>query len=235
MPLAPELRSSASAARFLNGSRDDAPLVVAQEAEFKLEPRDRSSLTTVPHQPDLYFAPALNGYGWCVRKQEYLNIGFGHTDRGQLPSATAAFAAFIEREHKISGHASVRWKGHAYLLAAAPRRMVDDGLLLIGDAAGLASPMSGEGIRPAVESGLIAAATIVDVHGRYDARRLAGYQDRIRKRFGIGSTPGGVSRVLPREFVRALGPWLLRRPWFVRHVVLESWFLHALEPALAAC
>jgi len=31
----------------------------------------------------------------------------------------------------------------------------------------------------------------------------------------------------------ALGPWVLDNSWFVRHVVLNRWFLHAREPALA--
>ena len=46
---------------------------------------------------------------------------------------------------------------------AAPRsRVVDAGVLLVGDAAGVADSQSGEGIRQAVESGLLAARTIVE-------------------------------------------------------------------------
>jgi len=38
------------------------------------------------------------------------------------------------------------WMGHAYLLYGTPRRRVhDQGVLLAGDAAGLAYPASGEG------------------------------------------------------------------------------------------
>ena len=49
-----------------------------------------------------------------------------------------------------------RFQGHAYQLyeRAAPT-LADDGVLLVGDAAGLAYPQSGEGIRPAVESAII--------------------------------------------------------------------------------
>ena len=43
-------------------------------------------------------------------------------------------------------------------------------MLLVGDAAGLAYPQSGEGIRPAIESGLLAAATIVEADGDYTRR-----------------------------------------------------------------
>jgi flavin-dependent dehydrogenase len=134
-------------ARMLNGAIDDGPLVVAQEAEFAIDPRDSVSFTVLPERPELYFSRELNGYGWCLRKQNYLNIGFGHLDRRRLPSAIAEFEAFLKARRKIPRHASWRWKGHAYLLAEAPRRrVVDGGVLLVGDAAGLAYPQSGEGI-----------------------------------------------------------------------------------------
>jgi len=127
-------------ARLLNGSSDGAALVVAQEAEFAIDPRELSSFTTMPERPELYFSRALNGYGWCLRKENYLNIGFGHLDRRRLPSATAEFATFLKTAGRIPAHPSCRWKGHAYLLSGPPRRRVDDGVLLIGDGAGLAYP-----------------------------------------------------------------------------------------------
>jgi flavin-dependent dehydrogenase len=221
-------------AALLNGSSDGAALVVAQEAEFAIDPREISLSTTVPERPELYFSRTLNGYGWCLRKQNYLNIGFGHLDRHRLPSAIAEFSAFLEARRKIPRDASWRWKGHAYLLSEGRRRrVVDDGVLLVGDAAGLAYPQSGEGIRPAIESGIIAAATIVEAHRRYSCDQLRSYEDHLRERFGRRQVSSFVSHVLPQQLGRTLGPWLLRTPWFVRHVVLNQWFLHAQEPALA--
>jgi hypothetical protein len=120
------------------------------------------------------------------------------------------------------------------LLSEAPgRQVVDDGVLLVGDAAGLAYPQSGEGIRPAIESGLMAASTIIEAHNRYSRSQLRPYEDQLRKRFGIGRGSSFVSQVLARKLGPIVGPWLLRTPFFVRHVVLDRWFLHAHEPALA--
>jgi flavin-dependent dehydrogenase len=220
-------------ARMLNGPGDGAGVVVAQEAEFAIDPKDSASFTTVPERPELYFAPSLDGYGWCVRKQNYLNIGYGHLDRRRLPDATAEFATFLAAAGTIPHHLSCRWKGHAYAIAGAQRRrVVDDGVLLIGDAAGLAYPQSGEGIRPAIESGLIAASAIVDAQRRYTRDRLARYEARLRDRFGTGRGLSSLaSRNLPSQLKWGLGPWLLRTPWFVRHVLLDRWFLHAHEPA----
>lgn len=220
-------------ARRLNVS-SDAALVVAQEAEFAIDPRERLSSTIMPERPELYFSRALNGYGWCLRKENYLNIGFGHLDRRRLPSATAEFAAFLETEGRIPAHMSCRWKGHAYVLSGPLRRRVDDGVLLVGDAAGLAYPQSGEGIRPAIESGLIAASTVIDAHGQYTRAELGRYEDRLRDRLGINREGSPFSSEgLSSLFGRILGPWLIRTPWFVRQVVLNRWFLHAHEPALS--
>jgi flavin-dependent dehydrogenase len=221
-------------ARILNGRVDDAPLVVAQEAEFAIDPRDSAAFTVLPDQPELYFSRELNGYGWCLRKQNYLNIGFGHLDRRRLPGATAEFAAFLRARGKTPGHVSWRWKGHAYLLSEAQgRHVIDDGVLLVGDAAGLAYPQSGEGIRPAIESGLIAASTIIHAQRRYGRSQLRPYEDHLRERFGLGRGSSFLSQVLLRTLGPIVGPWLLRTPLFVRHVVLDRWFLHAHEPALA--
>ena len=91
--------------------------------------------------------------------------------------------------------ATYKWHGHAYLLAsAAGRRVVDDGVVLVGDAAGLAYPQSGEGIRPAVESGLMAAETILAARGSLRSRsavaacRPAGRA--VRRGLGAGGVVG---------------------------------------------
>lgn len=135
---------------------------------------------------------------------------------------------------RIPAHASCRWKGHAYLLSGPPRRRVDDGVVLVGDAAGLAHPQRGEGIRPAIESGLIAASTIIEARSQYTHSALARYEDRLRERFAISRRRSSfVSQTLFPQVGRIFGPWLLRTPWFVRHVLLNRWFQHAREPALA--
>ncbi len=66
--------------------------------------------------------------------------------------------------------------GHAYLLFRESKRtLLNDGILLVGDAAGLAYSQSGEGILPAIESGLLAAEAIVAADGNYSAGKLERY------------------------------------------------------------
>jgi flavin-dependent dehydrogenase len=232
-------------ARALNGALDDAPLVVAQEAEFEIAAGEAEGFTTAPETPELYFAPDLKGYGWCFRKEDYLNVGFGRLDSGQparrgsggggLPRATAEFVDFLKDAGKLPRDARWRWRGHAYLLSTPPRRrVVDSGAILIGDAAGLAYPQSGEGIRPAIESGLMAAATIVAADGRYEKDRLASYEERLRARFGDQPLMRLIARTIPSSLTSLVAARLFDSPAFVRHVLLDRWFLHADEPALTA-
>jgi flavin-dependent dehydrogenase len=219
-------------ARFLNPTLHGAPLVVAQEAEFAIEPADAGAWQGVPGMPELYFCRELNGYGWYFRKEQFVNIGFGLLNGRSLPKATEEFVAFLRTRGRIPD-APLRWRGHAYLVSEAPRRRVfDDSVVLIGDAAGTAYPQSGEGIRPAIESGLLAASAIVDARGRYSAERLAAYEHRLRRRFGGGTRQWPV---LPKFFETLGGrllPRLLANEWFTRHMVLDRWFLNAREPSL---
>ena len=219
-------------ARWLNPLLQGAPIVVAQEAEFAVDPGDAGAWPGIAGMPELYFCRALNGYGWYFRKEQFVNVGFGLLNGRSLPKATEEFVAFLRKRGRIPG-ASWRWRGHAYLVSDAPRRRAfDDGVVLIGDAAGIAYPQSGEGIRPAIESGLLAASAIVEARGRYSAERLAPYDQRLRRRFGCARN----WPVLPKSIVDALGsrllPWLLGNPWFTRHMVLDRWFLNAREPSL---
>lgn len=222
-------------ARMLNGARYSGPIVAAQEVELSI---DRRSCSVDGEMPELYFAPDLTGYGWCVRKGEYVNVGLGHLDARALPAKTAEFVGFLRMTGRMaSDPLTWRWRGHAYQVAASSsRRVVADAVLLAGDAAGVAYPRSGEGIRPAIESGLMAAAAIVAANGDYGHDRLEPYARRLRHRFGAGPL-AGLLRIIPSVtsmgMSTALAPWLLGNSWFVRHVVLDRWFLHARESALA--
>jgi menaquinone-9 beta-reductase len=219
-------------ARTLAGAIDRTQVVAAREVEFAVETGGPSSVAG--ERPELYFCPDLTGYGWCFRKEAYLNVGFGQLDARALPAATDDFVAFLRRAGRIASSSLPRWKGHAYLLAGPARRAAGNGHILIGDAAGLAYPESGEGIRPAIESGLMAAAVILEARGRYTADRLAAYEHRLRNRFAPSSAGRALSQLLPNDAVLSLGRRLLDRRWFVRHLVLDRWFLHSHHQRLAA-
>jgi flavin-dependent dehydrogenase len=93
--------------------------------------------------------------------------------------------------------------------------MAGDGVVLVGDAAGLAAPASGEGILAARVSGHVAAEAIL-------AGRIADYESALGARIGARA----VARRLPDRIAGALGAVLLALPSLTRHLVLDRWFLH---------
>jgi flavin-dependent dehydrogenase len=202
--------------------------VVAQEAEFVMAAEQAAGCQVRPDMPELYFCSDMKGYGWCFRKQNFLNIGLGRMDQHRLSEHVAAFVRFLKSVGRISFDVPSALLGHAYLLyGVSERRVAEDRLLLIGDAAGLAYKQSGEGIRPAIESGLLAAQAIAAAEGNYSRESLAAYRDLLAGRFG-GASNDWVSRLgqrLPQAWIGAAGRRLLGMRWFVRDVVLDRWFL----------
>ena len=175
--------------------------VVAQEAEFEMDDRQQAGCRVRADTPELYFCADIKGYGWCFRKNNYLNIGLGRMDQHRLSEHVAAFVRFLKSTGRISFDVPSALLGHAYLLyGVSERKVADDGVLLIGDAAGLAYKQSGEGIRPAVESGLLAAQAISAAQGNYSRESLGAYGNAARAaiwdlRPGLGLALGRASAV----------------------------------------
>lgn len=233
-------------ARWLNGPRRDEPIVAASEIEFALTPGQQAVCRVNPEQPELYFCPDLKGYGWCFRKETTLNVGLGRQDRHRLTEHLQRFVRTLVAEGHLPADLPTTWHGHAYLLnGSSPRAVADDGVVLIGDAAGLAYAQSGEGIRPAIESGLLAARTIIAAGGDTHRTALEPYRVALEQRFGVerqavSSAPAvspqlarGLAGLFPDRVVRSLARRLLVTRWFTRRVVIDRWFLHAGEAPLA--
>jgi menaquinone-9 beta-reductase len=206
-------------ARHMRGGADTFRPVVAKEAEFRLEHPNEDFDGGLP---ELFFCRDMEGYGWCVRKGDYLNIGIGRRTNHDFATHVRSFIGFLERRHKLAHASSVPWRGHAYLAAGAgPRPLVDHGMLLIGDAAGLAYPESGEGIKPAIESGRLAAETLLAAKGRVETDALQPYAQAIGR---LHPRPKPLPPAL-RAASAALGRVLLGSRGFTRHVLLDRWFL----------
>ncbi|QKT02945.1 NAD(P)/FAD-dependent oxidoreductase [Ectothiorhodospiraceae bacterium 2226] len=209
-------------------------VIAAQEVEFRLSPAQAAASPVRGAVPELYFCRDLKGYAWVFRKGEYLNVGLGREGNHRLAAHVSDFVAFLQREGRIPADAPSRFSGHAYLLyPSAPRPLTGEGALLIGDAAGLAYPQSGEGIRPAVESALLAAEAIAAAP-EPAATDLAAYARAMTARFGPRQSKPAVSGALPPGLKTYLGGKLLGTRWFTRRVVMDRWFLHTHQAPLDA-
>jgi menaquinone-9 beta-reductase len=224
-------------ARSVSQRRDDdalrdEPIVAAQEIEVALTPAQTAACRVSGDTPELFLCQDLEGYGWCFRKGAVLNVGLGRQDRHHLSRHVREFVEWLIAAGRIPSDLKWRWKGHAYLVrGSSPRPAIDDHLMLIGDALGLAYARSGEGIRPAIESGLLAAETVIEARGHHERDDLEPYRVRLKARFGADEVVAPTYGV-PKSVALAIAGRLLANGWFTRHVFLQRWFLHAEQPAL---
>ncbi len=216
-------------ARALQAGQPKEQPIAAQELELPISADEIRAIGVDAELPEIQFTRDLAGYAWVFRKGDYLNVGLGR--RGGT-SVGAELRAFL-RARGLPEAWSGAVRGHAYLTYGSTRRpLVRERVALVGDAAGLAYPKSGEGIRPAVESGLLLARAIARAGDPGDPRALAAYERALLARFGVrgdGAAQGGVAR-----WEAAVAGRLFASRWFARRVVVDRWFLNAGQAALAA-
>ena len=207
-----------------------APVILAQEVEFEMTDAQQKACEVSGTHPELYFCRDLTGYGWVFRKGNVVNIGLGREHETRLSEHVAAFCDFLHARGRIRFSLPTRFHGHAYRLRTQVPRVSASNLLLIGDAAGLASAHSGEGIRPAIESGLLAASALLESS---DPETIAPqYAKRLQARMGMTHTAAW-PHCLPSAARALLGRLLLRNHWFTRHIVLDRWFLDTQQTVLS--
>ncbi len=208
--------------------------VAAQEIEFEMTAQQKQNCTIKAEVPELFFTPDLAGYGWVFRKGDYLNIGLGREDKSKLSSHVKSFCEYLISEGKVPADISDKFNGHAYLLYPhAVRKMIADNVLLIGDSAGLAYPQSGEGIRPAIESAILAARVIRGSNGNYNQLCLQAYHNMMELRFGRRLPEPDLMERLPLFIKRFAASQLMKTRWFTKKIVTDKWFLQSHQTPLA--
>ena len=122
----------------------------------------------------------LVGYAWNFAKADSHSIGVGLWKkcpvvlRKELEDYCESFG-LTTRQESVCGHPLQLWNGE--------QRLHTHRALLAGEAACMVDPFNGEGIRPAVISGALAADAIVRaLNGASSA--LEEYSDRLQKKVG---------------------------------------------------
>jgi flavin-dependent dehydrogenase len=221
-------------ARALGAGSGERPVVAAQEVELPLSEGEQRRSPVRPDVPELFFCRDLEGYGWLFRKGTYLNVGFGRRDPRAFPAQMSGFRRFLRDSGRAPESLPERWPGHSYLVYEGEgRKIVDDGVLLVGDAAGLAYAASGEGIGPAIESGLLAARVVLGAAGGYRREALAPYRAALEGRFGRRRKHDAL-RLVPAPVRSWLGARVLASSGLNKRLVVERLFLHRNLPPLAA-
>ena len=125
-------------------------------------------------KPVFIFREIANGYLWIFPKSDHLSVGIAalHPGRGELQATLkrvmTRFGISLEE---------VEMHGHPIPIYSRRECISTGRALLVGDAAGLVDPFSGEGIRYAIKSGQLAAQAILE-------DRVVQYSEMIYRHIG---------------------------------------------------
>lgn len=114
------------------------------------------------------FGRVPNGYGWVFPKERGLCIGIGGVSiEGEKADLRQRFDVFIKGLNYIHREQMGKVLGHPIPAFYDEEQKVSHGRsLLVGDAAHLVDPLTGEGIYYALRSGMLAAEAIVESRGK---------------------------------------------------------------------
>lgn len=159
------------------GLRREKRVAAAIEAEALVLPQ---VFQRYAQAPVFIFGRIPAGYLWIFPKATHLSVGIGayQPRPGQLQTVLKQVMA--ERGISLEG---VPLHGHPLPVFLGSELLGTPRGLLVGDAAGLIDPLTGEGIRYAVKSGRLAARCILE-------GRVAEYTARIQRDIGRSHAMG---------------------------------------------
>ena len=147
--------------RFFNPEREQPRknLIIALEEEFAYPIKDERCFLW-------FFKDGLPGYAWYVPKAGgIVNVGIGANAAGlrrkdmTLKVCWLKLIETLETKGLVENH-PFNPSGYSYYLRHNAQPIRSDNAFLVGDALGSATRDMGEGIGPAIQSGLLAAETI---------------------------------------------------------------------------
>jgi geranylgeranyl reductase family protein len=171
--------------------------------------------------PDRYARRAVvelgtvpGGYGWVFPKGDHVNLGVGGWER-EGPRLREHLDALC-RAHGVSKAALEDVRGHRLPLRRPEARLARGRALLVGDAAGLVDPLSGDGMYEAFVSARLAASAACDVLDGA-ATDVEPYDERLRGTLARLTSASWGAKLAFDRFPRLA--FTLSRPPFVWPVV----------------
>ncbi len=171
-----------------DGPRSRSGAAIGAVNEALVETRQITVTLARPHDAtDIFLHPDYTGgYAWLFPKVNtaHLGIGLAAGARARLRPLLAALHAALAARGRVGMDLLAHTGGPIPVggRIRAVGRLGERGVLLAGDAAGLANPVTGAGIASAVQSGALAgAAAAAFVAG--DGQALAAYEDDLAELF----------------------------------------------------
>ena len=214
-----------------DGPRSIVGRAIQRENRELVETRQVTVPLLVAHEAtDIFLSASIpGGYGWLFPKGDRAHLGAGVSPKHKpaLKAIVAALHARLATEGR-AGREILAMTGGAIPVGGMlePRgRLGRVTVLLAGDAAGLANPVTGAGISAAVQSGALAGEAAARVVEGHDAA-TDDYADELEATFGPA-----IARALRRrrELLRAAptpSPAELRRGW----IAYPEYWTEALSP-----
>jgi flavin-dependent dehydrogenase len=177
--------ANSTVARLL-ALRGERQLAAAVEIEVPVSPE---VMRRFAGHPRFIFGEVRFGYLWIFPKSSHLSIGIAavHPKPGEMQTTLKR----VMDRYGISLE-GIPQHGHPIPLFTGRQPVMTRRVLLVGDAAGLVDPFSGEGIRFAVKSGRLAAEAILSGHPEQ-------YGREVQRQIGAGHR---LARPLARLFYR---------------------------------
>jgi digeranylgeranylglycerophospholipid reductase len=153
-------------------------------AQFQLGGLHLEDPSTTEFYVGTRYAPG--GYAWVFPKnEEVANVGLGVRNIHTEP-AINYLRKFLDSDPRFKGAKVQRRNGGVTPVSGMLDKIVDDNLMLIGDAAGQLIPMTGAGIHSGIEAGKMAGKEAVDAIVCEDtsAKRLNQYRVNFEKYWG---------------------------------------------------
>ena len=140
-----------------------------------------------PDANEIYVGSVVPGaYVWVFPKSKTVaNVGLGIRHDKSRP-AIQVLDDFIAKDPRFKDGKKIRKTGGICPSTGTLDKIVDDGLMLVGDAAGMVIPLSGAGIHTGISAGRIAGkvAAAALKEGDVSAERLAEYHRLFDEEWG---------------------------------------------------
>ncbi len=160
--------------KIFSQSFDKNRYAIAMEAEI-----DRDAFGRHVHLPEIYYGSVEWGYGWVFPKKDRITVGIAGLYKHNK-DIKKLFVNFLQNDLGLS--TDVAMKGYYLPFGQYNKKLAKGSVLLVGDAAGLVDPITGEGIAFALESGQMAAQSIIEASQADDPQSACVlYKNKVKK------------------------------------------------------
>ena len=173
---------------------------------------------------EVHYARALlPGYAWVFPvAPRVANVGAVLVRGGDVRAHLRRWLATSARARRVFGEAPQLRDGRGGVIPIGRATRFRDGTFALGDAAGVADPLSAEGVSQAMTSALLATDALGRAHG--DVARAGIAYVAASRAFDVNAREALRMRALFARFAEPTIALARRRPAVARHVVATGYF-----------